>query len=847
MHMFSQFQPVFKHVQGKENKLADALSRAFEAFPAPVNVSALTRTTRQRKEKVHFDDADFNEEAKVRQLAVDAEKAARPKPVKPDQPRAPMPRKLTKEELKANKVRLARAPETWALPDEQYAAAIKPDFENGLLQAMAAAYPADPFFGKLYQDAVKAVQEHADEAEAYIVSGYRIAQAQHPSGEPDVHSYLLYNDFHGDARLCVPQATYEARSMRELFLEHAHTIIGHLGYKKLIYYASKNFWWPTLSKDALSYSMSCLGCQANKTTTTKPAGLHHSLATPPYPWHTMGIDFMGPFPDSSVNGCTYNFLCVCLDLFSGEVELVPCRQSCDAPEVASLYMQRIFPQHGLPQEIVSDADVRFTSAFWQQLHSAAGTALSMSSRYHPRSNGKTERMNRTVNSVMRQFVDEWQSNWAEQVPFVQFAINASYNHTTGYAPFELTRGYVPRTLPDLWNAKLTGGGSAPTRFVEMATTYLHSALDSILETRTKDAYAVNAKRRKGTDSTHRPKVGERVWLSTRNFSIVKNRARKWTPRFIGPFVVTHCFPATDTFELDLPARYTDRRIHNRFHIELLRPYVESDQALFPNRVYDQIPFFPLDEDNPNIVFESREVSHIMPGEVDDPMLGEPAVTVLAPTVENLTNALGEPVYDKKPDGELVAITDHRRIPLCGDTLLFQLVYKTGTERITGWFKSESSFWQELESTRVQIAYRLHLQKNGIATASLDDLTNANNRLGRNERDSASRVVPDRGRGGRRDGGRPSRRGDRRHGRRSDQGLSQRLLESNMRLFEGRNEAMVQREMMEARQGYLPPIRSNYSRSGSADTRDQYRVRSPSRSPSASSRRRSRSRSPIHRP
>lgn len=64
-------------------------------------------------------------------------------------------------------------------------------------------------------------------------------------------------------------------------------------------------------------------------------------------------------------------------------------------------------------------------------------------------------------------------------------------------------------------------------------------------------------------------------------SILPQRARKFMPKFTGPFKVLRVFPKTDTYELDLPERYTRRGFHHKFHSSLLKPFVESDKTLFP--------------------------------------------------------------------------------------------------------------------------------------------------------------------------------------------------------------------------------------------------------------------------
>ncbi|KAE9401983.1 hypothetical protein BT96DRAFT_817217, partial [Gymnopus androsaceus JB14] len=42
------------------------------------------------------------------------------------------------------------------------------------------------------------------------------------------------------------------------------------------------------------------------------------------------------------------------------------------------------------------------------------------------------------------------------------------------------------------------------------------------------------------------------------------------------------FPETSNYVLDLPDDLKGRRVHDKFHVNLIRPYVETDALLFPD-------------------------------------------------------------------------------------------------------------------------------------------------------------------------------------------------------------------------------------------------------------------------
>ena len=50
----------------------------------------------------------------------------------------------------------------------------------------------------------------------------------------------------------------------------------------------------------------------------------------------------------------------------------------------------------------------------------------LSSAYHPETDGQTERMNRLLEDILRNYVSPTQRNWDEMLPMVEFAINNSY-------------------------------------------------------------------------------------------------------------------------------------------------------------------------------------------------------------------------------------------------------------------------------------------------------------------------------------------------------------------------------------------------------------------------------------
>ena len=60
-------------------------------------------------------------------------------------------------------------------------------------------------------------------------------------------------------------------------------------------------------------------------------------------------------------------------------------------EFCRLYIQEIVRLHAVPVSIVSDRDPRFTDQFWKSFQKAMATQLSMSTAFHPQTDGQSKR------------------------------------------------------------------------------------------------------------------------------------------------------------------------------------------------------------------------------------------------------------------------------------------------------------------------------------------------------------------------------------------------------------------------------------------------------------------------
>jgi hypothetical protein len=176
-------------------------------------------------------------------------------------------------------------------------------------------------------------------------------------------------------------------------------------------------------------------CKRSKPLSKKPYGLLNPLKIPSYSWESIGVDFIGPLPQSSNCDGSFDSITVVICLVIAMVQLIPSQTNYNSGQIAKLMFEEVYKHFGLPCHIISDHDVLFTSTFWKQLHELLGTKLDMSSAYHPKSDGLIKCANRTVTQMLRQCVDNKQTNWVSKLPAIQFAINSARSESAGFAPF----------------------------------------------------------------------------------------------------------------------------------------------------------------------------------------------------------------------------------------------------------------------------------------------------------------------------------------------------------------------------------------------------------------------------
>ena len=220
-------------------------------------------------------------------------------------------------------------------------------------------------------------------------------------------------------------------------------MLAHLGANKTIGYLRDHTWWKDMVSDMKVYCEMCHICKTSKPSNQKPYGLLNPLTIPTYP---VGVDFVGPLPESGNRDGIYNSLTVMICLLTSMVHLIPSWINYNATQLAKIMFKHIYKAHGLPKNIISNQDILFTSVFWSWLHNLIRSRLQMLNAYHLQIDGATERANRMITQMC---IHPNQKDWVTKLLAIEFAINSARSASTGYALFFLNFGWMPQSM--IWN------------------------------------------------------------------------------------------------------------------------------------------------------------------------------------------------------------------------------------------------------------------------------------------------------------------------------------------------------------------------------------------------------------
>ena len=256
-------------------------------------------------------------------------------------------------------------------------------------------------------------------------SGYvqRNGIIYHPRADPR-SSKMVY-------RLYIPA------NLREKVMRAAHTA-GHVGYAVSAQLLESYGYWSSFRRDLREFIDKCLTCKERSALSSRD--VLGEAPTPLHPWHSVGMDLL----QLPVSKRGHKYLLVLVDLLTRYAVALPLKDK-SASRVAEAIRKGVFDNKllGPPAVIVSDNGLEFSNQTLESLLKKNGVRHSFTTPYNPKANGSTERLNRTILSLLRGVLTPG-IEWDESLETVLEIYNNSPHSATRLSPYEAITGRPPR-------------------------------------------------------------------------------------------------------------------------------------------------------------------------------------------------------------------------------------------------------------------------------------------------------------------------------------------------------------------------------------------------------------------
>ena len=302
---------------------------------------------------------------------------------------------------------------------------------------------------------------------------------------------------------------------RKEVINRAHREVGHAAAARTLTRVREGYVWPGMNKDVAEALMHCPICLSHGTKKVKVTMGEGPL--PALPDQVIALDLVGPF---AYDEYRRQFAMTILDHCSGWVEAYPLRNKTNK-EVLAVLRERYLPYHTTPYMIITDNGREFSSDEWREYLARSGIKHQLTTPYNPQSNGKVERMNRSMKEVLSRLCHNKVHQWSEYLPEVIKILNNVDTKATGYPPMLLQTGRSPR-LPIQGNLEMDIGTDTGDT-ADFLTRAIRDAYETQRQLREENRRRINAKANAG-----RVDIGDSVmvWVETRG-----NNTSKWDPGY----------------------------------------------------------------------------------------------------------------------------------------------------------------------------------------------------------------------------------------------------------------------------------------------------------------------------
>ena len=158
--------------------------------------------------------------------------------------------------------------------------------------------------------------------------------------------------------------------------------------------------------------------------------------------------------------------------------------------------------HSMPLQIITDNGPEFANQLMTELALMLGLKHSTTSPYNSKANGRVEVAHKSMQTMMRAYMEDHVEDWDLLLPLIEFALNTSINKGTGYTPFFLHFGRHPIYPIEVYNESVP----KPTITVDQYVKQLQRERQNVITWVDNYQKTIAGKRKDKYDKDHRKSI-----------------------------------------------------------------------------------------------------------------------------------------------------------------------------------------------------------------------------------------------------------------------------------------------------------------------------------------------------
>lgn len=151
-----------------------------------------------------------------------------------------------------------------------------------------------------------------------------------------------------------------------------------------------------MNQDVQKFVAAYVVCQQVKLPATHPLGLLQPLPLPVAIWEELSLEFIIGLPPVK----EHLVIIMVVDRLSKYYHLSSLPTTYNTVSIADFFIKNIIQLHCMPTKLISDRDKVSVNRFWKELFTRSGTTAALSTAYHPKMDGQTKVVNKTIEGYL---------------------------------------------------------------------------------------------------------------------------------------------------------------------------------------------------------------------------------------------------------------------------------------------------------------------------------------------------------------------------------------------------------------------------------------------------------------